>query len=194
MMSDSLSFGLTPARAALSATTVAVLGLVMVGVVARMASREGTPLHGILSGIGLSPTLLFAVGVVLMLGIALVGARKALAAATLFTVVDEGLRVDGPAGCYLLAWDNIERVGSLFDQDLGIVVRDRNAVLSTHEGSPEQRERFERLIAGEPYQGWDFHYFRHELGMPVDRVLTLLEQARNPRVVVTPVGDGQNNA
>lgn len=188
-----VTFGLTPVRAARSAVVVASLGVAGVAALARMAGREGSPLHAFVSGIGISQTVLFVAGTLLVLTLALIGARKALWLATQFTVTAEGLFVHGQAGLYLLAWENIERLGTLFEHDLGIAVRDRRAVLASHEGTAEQRERFERLMREEPYQGWDFHYFRHELGMPVDRVLFLLKQARNPRVFATHLDRGQNH-
>jgi hypothetical protein len=190
-MANPVTFGLTPVRAARSAAVVVLLGVAGVGAVARMAAREGSPLHAFVSGIGLSATVLFVAGTLLVLTFALIGARKALAAATQFAITAEGLIVHGQAGMYLLGWDNIERLGTLFDRDLGISVRSREAVLSSHEGTAEQRERFERQLRDEPYQGWDFHYYRHELGMPVDRVFFLLEQARDPNVLLTRLDDGQ---
>lgn len=188
-MDISRSFGLTPMRAARSAGVVTVLGIAGVGAVATLAGREGTPLHSLLAAVGLSATALFVAGALLVVTFALIGARKALASATVFTIAEVGLHVAGPAGRYVLAWDNIKRLGTLFKHDLGITVVSRGAVLASHSGTPEQRERFERLMREEPYQGWDFHYFRHELGMPVDRVLFLLEQARDPKVLVTRVED-----
>jgi hypothetical protein len=190
-MAEPITFGLTPVQAARSAAIVALMGLAGLGAVARVAAREGTPLHTFLSALGLSAMSLFVVGAVLLLGVAVVGARKALATATQFSITEDGLRILGPAGLYRLAWDNIEQMGTLFERDLGIAVRNRGAVLASHEGTVEQRERFERQLGDEPYQGWDFHYFRHELGMPVDRVLFLLEQARDPKVLVTQLDDGQ---
>src|SRR5690242_5476926 len=105
-MDDSVTFGLTPVRAARSAAFVALLGVAGVGALAKMASREGSPLHAFLTAIGVSPTVLFVAGSLLVVTFALIGARKALWLATQFTITAEGLIVHGQAGKYLLAWEN----------------------------------------------------------------------------------------
>lgn len=161
-------FGRSPAALARGAALLALLGSAAVYGLIRVLARPESPLGALLGGSGIPPGLLAALGIGAVLAVALGGFLKALRTAEVFRLTPRGLLVQGTMGSYLLAWENIRRAEEAAGGALGIQVRDREAVLETHSGSPRQREWLRTM---EPFGEWDFLYPRAEIGYPAEQVV-----------------------
>jgi hypothetical protein len=179
-------FGRTPAEALRAALVFAVLGCGLVLGVVRLITRPQSPL-GVLLG-GVPPAILDGAGIALVAAFAVGGYFKALRSADIFLVTPEGLRVRGALGSYLLAWDNVREAGAAAGGALGIGVRDREAVLRTHEGTPRQREWIRTM---EPFGEWDYLYPRADLGVPVEEILGWLSPYLEKRELPGEYAEGR---
>ncbi|MFN3649718.1 MAG: hypothetical protein ACK47B_09050 [Armatimonadota bacterium] len=169
-------FGRTAAQAARGALVLAALGIAAAAALARLIVRPGTPLGSAYALTGLPETLPLAAGSVLVLALAAFGYARARRTAERFTVLPEGLRVDGSAGSYLLAWENVREAAITPTGALAFKVGSREAVAATHQGPPERRRW---LAEGLPYGEWDYLFPRAELGVPADEALAWIEAARS---------------
>jgi len=164
-------FGPTRAAAARGAVVLALLGCAAVVGIERLLSRPGFPLAEIVRTTGVG-TLLVPVGCVAVFALAVVGYVRSVHSAGRFTLTERGLLVEGSLGSYLLEWRNIREAGAAPGNALGIIVRDREAVLRTHRGTERQRAW---LATQEPFGRWDFLYPRAELGRSGAEVLAWIQ-------------------
>lgn len=166
-------FGRTAGHAARAAVLLALLGGGVVFVLTRMLSREQTPLGDLVHRSGIAPNVYAAAGLLAVGLVALVGFFRSVRSAPRFRLSPEGLEVRLPSlGRYLLAWENVTAVGLTPGRSLGIRIRDRETLLTTHQGTPAQREL---LHTQPPFGEWDFLYTRADLGHPAEEVQGWLE-------------------
>jgi hypothetical protein len=162
------TFGRTAAQAARAAILFALVGIGIVAALEWRLVRPGTPLGRVLEAAGLPPWAPLLAGAALVACVAAVGFWKACRQRERFTLTAEGLEVRGSLGRYVLRWENIALLDVTPAGALGIRLRDRAALLATHEGTERQRHW---LATQEPFGEWDFLYHRAELGAPAGAVV-----------------------
>lgn len=165
-------FGRTRAQAARAALILALLGCGAIVAVVRLLTRPATPIGIVFKATGIPPQLILGAGCAAVLALAAAGYVISMRAADRFALTPEGLDVNGRLGFYTLAWRNIARVATTPTGALGISIKDREAVLETHRGTPQQREWLRTM---EPFGEWDFLYPRADLGCPAEQVVGWVE-------------------
>lgn len=127
-----------------------VVGTGAVGVIAYGTATRRTALARALETLPIPPAVLvFAVGETIVLLILLYTAVRLLVNRNGLLLTSEGIQVRDNLGQYTLGWDNLAGAEQYRAGMVGIRVKDREALLQTHQGTTRQRE----LLATRPPQG-----------------------------------------
>ncbi|MBI3911256.1 MAG: hypothetical protein HY320_10020 [Armatimonadetes bacterium] len=156
-----------PARRRLLRAT-ALLGL-LGGLATALSALRATQ-HG-----AILPTLFTAlIGVATLVAVA-GGVAAAFRRRSWICLTPEGIEVFGEYGRYRVDWDNLVDAGPHLAFLAGLRLRSRAALLTTHQGTPRQRE----LLATAPAYGpWDLAFSSVDLDCGVDRFIDLLNTCR----------------
>lgn len=104
---------------------------------------------------------------------ALVAAARARGAIYL---TPAGIDIAGEYGRFCIAWENLEAVGRCHGRLVGLRVRDRDALLLTHQGSAQQREWLATLPRSEE---WDLLLTSVDLACGIDRFVAWVAHYRD---------------
>ena len=167
------TFGSSSRQSALAAAVLAVLLAVGGLFVSAIVSRPGSPGYDWLLRLRLGPGALSVGAIAAAIGIALWGFVRAGRLERIYRVAPEGLIFEDRMGRYLLEWSNLEDAALTPGGALGLRIRDLQALLRTHSGSPEQ---FVLLSELPRVGGWDLFLRSGDLGCPVEEVWRLVQR------------------
>lgn len=161
MSPEPRTFGRTAAQSARAAILLALLGSAAVGGVTRYLTAPTGPLGRTYLATGLPEWLPLTLGIGCVLLLAAFGCVKSVREAPRFEVLPEGLRITGSLGIYVVRWDNVAALEATETGSLGISLKDRHALLATHQGTEQQREW---LRTQKPFGPWDLLFPQADLG------------------------------
>lgn len=154
-------FGRTRAQSARAAVILALLGGAAVLVVNALLTSPRGPLGAVYTSTGLPEWLLTALGGAAVLFIAVAGYGRSVREAPHFEIRREGLHVSSAGmGAFTLEWKNIAEFGAT-PAGLGVKIKDRETLVRTHQGTPEQRQWLRTV---EPFGQWDLLFPAADLG------------------------------
>lgn len=158
-----------------AAVIAATLGIALVLLLCRAAERPNSPLDAARRAAGLPAGACPAVGIALVLALAVVGGMRAVTSAPRISADRRGLAVRDHYGEYRIDWENLEEVAAVGDHAIGLRVRSRDDVLRTHRGTERQRLWLETR---EPRGDWDYLMPRSDLGLGPEHALAAIEAVR----------------
>lgn len=166
------TFGSSSRQSALAAAVLAIVLAVGGLFVSAIVSRPGSPGYEWLLRLGLGPGALPVGAIAAAIGIALWGFFRAGRLERIYRVAPEGLVFEDRMGRYLLEWSNVEDAALTPGGALGLRVRDLQALLRTHSGSPEQLLLLSELPR---VGGWDLFLRSGDVGCPIEEVWPLVQ-------------------
>jgi hypothetical protein len=167
-------FGKSPGEMARAALWLVLLGSAAVVGVVRLLTNPTGLLGRAYASTGLPPWPAYAIGVGIVLALALYGYLRAVRDADRFRVTRDGLEVRGPLGFYRVPWADVAEVSVTAAGALGLKLRSREAMLSSHDGTERQQEWLRTM---EPFGDWDLMYPASELGVPAADVLGWINES-----------------
>ena len=165
-------FGRTPGQSFRAAAILALLGGAAVVGVGRFLTAPRGPLGPAYAATGLPEWLVPGIGAACVALLAVLGLFRSLREAPRFEIGPEGFSVSGTYGSYQVRWENLAAAEATGTGALGLRLRDREALLATHTGTPQQREWLATL---EPIGGWDLLFPAADLGRDPETVRREME-------------------